>query len=87
MENSVGQCGHRQNKTYERAGRTHVKERAGGANRGTDQDESAKSSHQRRKGNEERIACSDVMMTAGKEMAELVGEQNGEQRESEGQAC
>ena len=46
VEDSVGERGNRQDETYERTGRTDVKERPGGANRGTDQNERAERTHQ-----------------------------------------
>ena len=86
VENSVGKRGNRQNESHKRTGSAHVKECASGANRGTNQNECAERAHERRKGNKKRVARTDVMMTAGEEMAEFMGEQNGEQGEGEGQA-
>ncbi len=86
VEHAVRECGNRQNETHKRAGSTHVKERPRGANRRTNQNECAKCAHERRKGNKERIAGADVMMAAGEEVAELMGEKNGEQGERERQS-
>ncbi len=86
VEHAVGECGNRQNESNERTGSAHVKERTSGANRRTNQNECAEGAHERRKGNKKWIAGADVMMTAGEEMTELMGEQNGEQSEREGQA-
>ena len=86
MEHAVGERGNRQNETHERTRSSDVKECASGADRGANQNECAKGAHERRKGNEKRIAGANVMMTAGKEMAELMGEQDGEQSEGERQA-
>ena len=86
VENAVGECGNGENETDERAGSADVEECAGGANRRTNQDESAEGADERGEGNEERIAGANVMMAAGEEMAEFVGEKNGEQSEGEGEA-
>jgi hypothetical protein len=85
VEHAVGQRGNRENKADKRTRSSDVKERTSGANRGTNQNEGAKGAHERGKGHKKRIAGADVMMTAGKEMAELMGEQNREQSEGEGQ--
>src|SRR5260370_38536438 len=84
VEHAVRERGNRQNETHKRAGSTHVKERPSGAYRRTNQNECAKCAHERRKGNEKRIAGADVRMTAGEEKAELMCQQNGEQSEGKG---
>ena len=86
VEHAVRERGNRQNETHKRAGSTHVKERPSSTYRRTNQNECAKCAHERRKGNKERIAGADVMMTTGEEMAELMGEKNGEQSERERQS-
>jgi len=86
VEHTIGERGNRQNETYERTRSSDVKECASGANRGTNKNERSKSAHERRKGNEKRVAGANVMMTTGKEMAELMREQDGEQSEGERQA-
>jgi len=86
VEGAVSEGRNGQNETHKWAGSADVKESTGGANGGTDQNESAESADERREGNKKWIAGADVMMATGEEMAELVSEQNGEQRECEGQA-
>ena len=73
-------------KTDERAGSAHVEERACRANGGTDHDESAEGSDERRKGNEERVAGMNMMMAASEKMAELVREKNRQEGSREGHA-
>jgi len=72
--------------TDEWAGGADVEERTSGANRRTDEDEGAERADERGKGNEEGIAGVNVVMAAGEEMAELVGEKDGEQGQSEGKS-
>src|SRR5260370_14269566 len=86
VEHAVGECGNRENESNERTGSAHIKERPSGANRRANQNERAERAHERRKGNKKWIAGADMMMTAGEEMAELMGEQNGERSEGGGQA-
>jgi hypothetical protein len=86
MEHTVDERGNGENKADERTGSADVKERAGGANRRTNQNESAEGTDERRKRNKKRIAGTNVMMTASENMAEFVSEKYGEQSEGEGQA-
>jgi hypothetical protein len=83
---AVGQGWDGENESYERAGGADVEECARSADWGTNEDERAKCADEGRKGNEERIAGANVMMAAGEEMAEFVGQENGEQCEGEGEA-
>jgi hypothetical protein len=84
MEDTVGESGDRQNKAGEGAGRADIEESTRGANRGTNENESAESANKRREGNEERIGGADVVVPASEEMAELVSEKNSEQGDGEG---
>src|SRR2546421_3978754 len=86
MECAVGQCGNRQKESHKRTGGAYVKQGPSGANRRTNQNKCAERAHQRREGNEKRIAGADVMITAGEEKAELMSQQKGEQGEGERQA-
>ena len=86
VQDAVDERGDRDEEADERTGGADVEERAVGANGRTDEDEGAQRADERGKRNEERIAGADVMMAAGEEVAEFVGEKNGEQRECEGQA-
>src|SRR2546423_2310845 len=81
MECAVGQCGNRQKESHKRTGGAYVKQGPSGANRRTNQNKCAERAHQRREGNEKRIAGADVMITAGGEKAERIGQQEGEERE------
>ena len=87
MHDAVEKRGHGDEEADQWAGGSDVEEGARGANGRADEDEGAERADECRKGNEERIACANVMMTAGEEMAEFMGEQNGQQSEGEGQAC
>lgn len=87
VEHAVDESWHGEEKADDGAGSTDVKEGAGGANRRTNQNEGAeRAEKRRRKWNEERIGGVNVVAAAGKEMAEFVGEKDGEQRECERQA-
>jgi len=86
VEHSVSQCWDGENETDEWARGADIEKGTSGTNRGANENECAKGAHERREGNEEGIAGSDVMMSASEEMAKLMGEQNGEQGEREGQA-
>jgi hypothetical protein len=83
VENAIGESGNRQNKTGEGAGSADIEESPRGANRGTDENESAEGTDERREGNEKRIGGTDAMITAGEEVAELVSEKNSEQSDGE----
>lgn len=86
VQQTVSERRNGKNKTNEWAGSSDVKECASGTNRGTNQNKRAESPDKRGERNEERIAGANVMMTAGEDMAEFVGEKNGEQGECERQA-
>jgi len=86
VEHAVEERGYTEEKADDGAGSADVKERAGGANRGADENEGAEGADERRKRNEERVSGMDVMTAAGEEMAEFVGEKNGEESKREGQA-
>ena len=86
MNDSIEKSRDGEDETDERARSANIKEGAVGANGGADQNESAERANERRKGKEVRIAGANVMMAAGKEVAEFVGKKNGEQREGEGEA-
>jgi len=86
MENAEGERRNRQNESHEGTGSAHVKECTSGTNRRTSQNERAERANERRKGNKKRVGGADVMVAAGKKMAELMDEQNGEKSEGEGQA-
>jgi hypothetical protein len=78
VQDAVGEGGDGKNKSHERAGSADVEESAGGADGGTNEDECAKRANERREGNEERVAGTNVMVAAGEEMAEFVGQENSE---------
>ena len=69
--------GYGKDKTGERAGGADVKEGAGGANWRTNQDECPEGSDEVREGNKKRVGRVNVMVAAGEEMAEFVGEEDG----------
>ena len=59
------------------ARRANVKESAGGANGRAHENEGAECADEGWKGNEERVAGANVMVTAGEVMTEFVGEKDG----------
>lgn len=81
IKNSIEQRGYREDEANKRAGSADVKERAGGPNGGTKQNEGAEGADQCRCGNEERVARADVMMAASKKVPQLMREKNEEQSE------
>src|SRR2546430_17405581 len=83
MEGAVGKGGNRQKESHKRTGGAYVKQGPSGANRRTNQNKCAERAHQRREGNEKRIAGADVMITAGEKKAGPMSPQNGEQGEGE----
>src|SRR6266568_2090835 len=87
VENAVDQRGNRENKAYKRAGSAHIEESPGGADRRANQNEGPKRADERGERNEVWVTGANVMMAAGEEMAELVGQQDGEQGDGEGEAC
>lgn len=86
VEETKDERGNGKDKTDQRAGGADVEESASGANGRTHEDEGAKSTDERREGNEERIAGVDAMMAAGEKMAELMGQENGQESGREGKA-
>ena len=86
MNNAVDERGNSYEEAHEWSGGANVKERASVANRGTDEDEGAERADQRGERNEERIAGMNVVVAAGEKMAEFVGEQDGQERQGEGES-
>jgi hypothetical protein len=86
MEYAIDHSGNGKNKTGKRAGGADVKESARGANLRTDEDEGAEGADEVGEGNEKRVGGADVMVAAGEEMAEFVGEKNGQESGGEGEA-
>jgi hypothetical protein len=86
MNDSVEKSRDCKDEAHERARSANIKEGAVGANGGANQNESAERAYERRKRKEIRIGGANVMMAAGKEVAEFMGKKNGEQREGEGEA-
>ena len=78
VEYTVSERRDGKNKTYQGAGSADVEKCASGSNRRANQNECAERAHERGEGNEKRITRSNVMMAAGEEMAEFVGEENSE---------
>ena len=83
VENSVDERGHGENEADERAGSADIKERARGANGGTQQYEGAECAYQRGRRNEKGIARVDVMMAAGEEVPQFMREKNEQQSDRE----
>lgn len=86
MEDAINQCRNGKKEADQRAGSAYIKKRTICADGRANQDKSAEGTNQRGEGNEEGIAGTDVMMPASEEVAELVGEENGEQGDSKGKA-
>jgi hypothetical protein len=86
MEHAIKESGSGEDETDQGAGGADVEEGASGADGGAHEDERTKGADERGEGNEERVAGVNVMVAAGKEMAEFVGEENGQQGGGEGQA-
>jgi len=76
MNDSVEKSRDRKGEAHERARSAHIKEGAVGADGGANQNESAERAYKRRKRKEVRIAGTNVMMAAGKEVAEFMGKKN-----------
>jgi hypothetical protein len=76
VEDAVHERGDGDDEADERAGGADIEERAVGANRRTDEDEGAEGADERGERNEEGITGTDMVMAAGAEVAELVGEEN-----------
>src|SRR6266852_926370 len=77
VKDAEDERGDRHDEADEGAGGADVEERAGGANGRTDEDERAEGADERRKRNEKGITGANVVMAAGEEVAEFVGEKNG----------
>ena len=78
-----GQGGHGDHETDQRAGQRHIEKRSAVNDRRADADERAQRADQRGSGHKERIRRANVVVAAGEEMAELVRQQNAEQRAGE----
>lgn len=76
VQHTKGKRRKSKNEADQRTGSADIEQGTGGANGRADQNKSAERADERGRGNEERIAGTDVMMTAGEDMAEFVGEQN-----------
>ena len=87
VEDSIDERGNGEKKAYERARRADVEQGTGGADGRADQDECTESANERGSGDEERVARANVMMAAGKKMAEFVRQKNEEESEREGEAA
>ena len=86
VEDAVEERWNREKETDERAGSADIEEGAVCEDGRANQDEGAEGAVEIGEGNEKGIGGANMMVTAGKIMAELVGEKNGEQGESKGQA-
>src|SRR5216684_8502473 len=86
MEDAVDERGNGEEETDERAGSADIKQSTVCKDRRANQDEGAEGAVEIGEGNEKWISCANMMVAAGKEMAEFVGEKNGEQGESKRQA-
>lgn len=84
MDDAVEQCGNREEKTHDGSRSTNVKQRTIGAHGGSNHDECAKGAGQVGEGNKERIAGAKMMVTASKEMSQLMREQDAQQRGRKG---
>jgi len=86
MEDAVKKSGNGEKETDEGAGSADIEEGTVSEDWRANQDEGAEGAVEVGEGNEKGIGGANVMVAAGKEMAELVGEKNGEQGESKRQA-
>jgi hypothetical protein len=80
MQDSVRERGQSKQKTHQWPGSADVKKGARGSNGRADQDERAEGANQSGRGNEERIARMNMVITAGEVMTEFMREQNGQER-------
>ena len=87
MEDAVDERRNGKDETDKRARSADIKQSPVGEDGRANHDESAKRAVQVGEGNEEGISRVNMMIAAGKEMAELVGEKNGKQSKSKWQAC
>ena len=86
MKNAVGKRGQGENKADERSGRPDVEKRTNRTNGRTNQDKGAEGADESVSRKKEGVAGINVVMTTGEVMPEFMGEENDEQRESEGDA-
>jgi hypothetical protein len=86
VKDSIKEGGDGKDEPHERTRGANIEKGAVGANRGANQDESAEGANERREGKEIGIAGANVVMAASEEVAEFMGEKNGEQREGERKA-
>jgi len=90
MEDAVEESGNGEDETDERAGSADIKQGAVGEDGGANQDEGAEGAVQVWEGNEKRVGGANMVVTAGEEMAEFMGEENKEkskcERETGGEA-
>src|SRR6266403_1488126 len=90
MEDAVEEGGNGEDETDERAGSADIKQGAVGEDGGANQDEGSKGAVQVWEGNEKRVGGANMVVTAGEEMAEFMGEENKEkskcERETGGEA-
>ena len=77
MKDAVEKGGDGEDEADQWTGSTNVKESAGGANGRAHEDEGAEGADEGWKGNEERVAGANVMVSAGEVMTEFVGEKDG----------
>ena len=85
MKYAVDKGGNGKDKTDQRAGGADIEEGAGSANGRAHEDKGAKGADERGEGNEEGVAGVNVMVAASEEMAEFVGEKNGQESGREGE--
>jgi len=90
MEDAVEEGGNGEDEAGKRAGSADIKQGTFGEDGGANQDEGAEGAVQVGKGNEKRIGGANMVITAGEEMAEFMGEENEEkskcEREASGEA-
>src|SRR5260370_38181106 len=85
MQDAIDKSGNSEDETDERAGSADIKQGAIRADGRADQDEGAERAGQVGEGNEKRGGRANMMIAAGKEIAEVVGEEDGEKRERKGE--
>jgi hypothetical protein len=72
MEDSINECRNGENEADKRARRADIEEGACGTDRGSDENECAKSADERRSGDEEGVAGANMVMAAGEEMTKFM---------------
>ena len=87
VKDAEDERGHGDDEADERAGGADVKECPARADRRANHDEGAERADERWERDEERIGGMNVVVAAGEVVAELVDEQDGKQRQREGQAA